>query len=273
MQVWRRYALMSLLVLLLSTSAGCLVDPAYLAVAKERYELKHGLKARQAVVEETDTSVPVDEKKVHPPYRNMECNKCHDLTKGSELLAKGADLCWFCHKKNDFERSRQHGPVAVGDCSGCHTSHETAYPNHTTAGLPSLCLGCHDFAWGGRDGFREGFTIHQPVREGKCPKCHDPHGGDRRFFLKSERGDLCRTCHTDPKYGKGVTHGPVAIGDCLACHDPHASQAARLLRQQLTAELCFRCHPSGQLSCDGGRGRRDCLACHKAHETPQGVGG
>jgi predicted CXXCH cytochrome family protein len=257
-----------LLALLLSAGlAGC-INPEYLAQAKDRYEVRHHLK-KETDAARSGAGATADQKKSHPPFRDRECQKCHNQQKGSELLAKGADLCYLCHDRTHFKRERLHGPVAVGKCSDCHVSHENGYPYHTTSALPKLCLTCHTFAWGGREGLKEGFFLHKPVAEGACPRCHDPHGGTRRYFLLAEPVELCLRCHNPQAYGAGVVHGPLAVGDCLACHDPHAAQAGRLLKTAFTAELCFRCHTQPRVKCAAPPERKDCLTCHHPHQLTQ----
>lgn len=252
-------------------AAGC-IDSTYLAAAKDRYETRHRLKKYDPSAPAA-ASAPASEKRSHPPYRDRECDQCHNQARGGELLAKGEALCWLCHDQAEFRRERQHGPVAVGNCSDCHISHENAYPYHTTSALPALCLKCHAFPWGGKEGFAAGFGVHQPVRDGKCSRCHDPHGGSRRFFLVADAAELCLTCH-DPKiYGAGVVHGPLAVGDCLACHDPHAAKARRLLKQEFAAALCFRCHTQARTRCTAGPRDLACLRCHNPHQLEKGSAG
>ncbi|MGE5623616.1 MAG: cytochrome c3 family protein [Methanocella sp.] len=243
--------------------AGC-VDAAYLAAAKDRYETRHRLKKYDSAGSVADAAGD-DQKKSHPPYRDRECAKCHDQGRSGELLAEGEGLCWLCHDRTKFRPERQHGPVAVGACSDCHISHENAFPYHTTSALPGLCLKCHAFAWGGKDGFVSGFGLHQPVKEGKCARCHDPHGGSRRLFLKADPAELCLTCHDPEVYGGGVVHGPLAVGDCLACHDPHAAKAPHLLREAFDAALCFRCHTQPRVKCPARPDDLACLRCHNPH--------
>lgn len=254
---------------LLATS-GC-VDRAWLAEAKDKYEVKYRLK--KEVVAQTATGLDGKSNRVHPPYRDRECDKCHIAEKGSALKGEGAEFCFLCHKREDFQRSRLHGPIAAGDCSTCHSSHESPHPNHTTAAVPALCFKCHDAEWWGRDGIDKTFTVHRPAGEGKCPDCHDPHGGSERFFLKASSPDLCFKCHDKGKYGEGAVHGPLAVGQCLYCHPPHAARGERLLKVGDVAELCFQCHTPPLAK--HGPEQRDCIACHNPHQvakpTPAGV--
>lgn len=262
----RPMALAALLLTLNAALSGCaVIDPAYLAAAKERYE------AQSRKPEAASRAVLVDERKSsHPPYRERECHKCHDAARGGALLAEQAELCYLCHERAKFRHEREHGPVAVGRCSDCHISHENAFPNHTTTSLPQLCLGCHAFSWSDKAGPKEGFLLHRPVREGRCAACHDPHGGARRLFLKADVGDLCLACHDAEVYGPGVLHGPLAVGDCLVCHDPHASETAGLLKARPTDALCLKCHTQQRPKCPSEPGGRECLACHHPHRLTQG---
>ncbi len=257
-----------LLLMFVINLAGC-IDPDYLAEAKDRYETRYHLKKDTGRVQAGAASAG-EQKRSHPPYRNRECNKCHDQARGGQLLAQQADLCYLCHDPAKFARERLHGPVAVGKCSVCHVSHENANPYHTTSPLPKLCLDCHTFAWGTKGGLKEGFHVHKPVHEGGYASCHDPHGGTRRFFLQAEPSELCLRCHDPQVYRAGVVHGPLAVGDCLVCHDPHAAKTGRLLKGPVPAELCFKCHTQLRVRCPAPPGNQDCLGCHHPHRLDEG---
>jgi predicted CXXCH cytochrome family protein len=261
--------------LALLTLPGCF-DPEYLAAAKERYELRHHLKKDDGLTARTVVEPGSDQKKVHPPYAERACNQCHDGKRGSALLAQGDALCWLCHKPEEFRFARLHGPVAVGGCSDCHFSHESPYPNHTTKAVPALCLDCHSTVeWLAQGPARADLYVHSPVAAGKCPQCHDPHGGTRRYFLKAEAKELCLTCHEAARYGSGVVHGPAAVGDCLKCHTPHASRIPGLLKAGFSPDLCWRCHDRLRTRCPE-KEKPDCLGCHPPHaagssKAPPGV--
>ncbi len=251
--------------------AGC-INPAYLASAKDSYELRHGLKKPAPSVPAGQVTPGADQKTSHPPYWDRECGKCHDQSKGGEFRARGEELCYLCHPRSAFHHERIHGPVAAGECSSCHVSHENTNPYHTTAPLPALCLGCHSFDWGDSGGLKDGYFIHQAVREGRCAKCHDPHGGSLVGFLKAEPAHLCLGCHTGKQYSNGVVHGPLAVKDCLTCHEPHASKTRGLLKAPATADLCFECHPPSRPKCTAAPDERDCLRCHDPHQVKPGDG-
>lgn len=144
-------------------------------------------------------------------------------------------------------------------CSQCHQS-------NTGMGLkasqPALCWTCHkDFLAGAK-------VKHQPVMDGECLSCHDPHRSDNKKLLLKTGKELCMTCHDDPLVGKKFKHQAVEAGECLDCHSPHATNFKGLLKQSVKG-TCADCHDDiskkklvHQPVSDG-----DCLACHTPHAS------
>lgn len=128
-----------------------------------------------------------------------------------------------------------HAPVATSNCAACHTAvgepeaHEFAPIKDDS----ESCAACHAFG-------DSPVSVHLPFAAGSCGDCHNPHGGDRKSFIRTDTsGALCATCHDDVSHTFG--HPPVDRGDCLTCHDPHQSRhEALLVRSQ--EQLCFTCH-------------------------------
>jgi predicted CXXCH cytochrome family protein len=159
--------------------------------------------------------------------------------------------------------------AATEACDNCHTPLTEGAPPHPQKGKrtfklssepPALCADCHD-ALGTKS------TVHSPVREGMCTRCHDPHSSNEPKLLTAPASELCATCHSDP-LGHKLPHGPVSAGDCLACHTPHESQNPRLLTRA-GDELCFTCHgdirkllekKNVHPAIDSG-----CTSCHDPH--------
>lgn len=162
-----------------------------------------------------------------------------------------------CHAQETSYRFL-HAPVAVGACEMCHTYDEprehTFLLKHEGA---AMCDFCHigksapGDALRGRTGTASdllGVTngipllhIHEPVREGDCTSCHNPHGSDLRQLVRGEStGAMCRSCH-DSVASHLHMHTPVAEGDCTSCHQPHSSIHANLLVQE-GRDLCISCH-------------------------------
>jgi predicted CXXCH cytochrome family protein len=113
----------------------------------------------------------------HPPDRENRCGSCHDRTWGQMFRSIEDGLCATCHADIPGQARYVHGPVAVNDCLFCHHHHGTTRPKMLLDDAATLCLSCHD-----RDDLGEG-PHHEPT-DASCVSCHDPHGGQDRFFLK-----------------------------------------------------------------------------------------
>ena len=113
----------------------------------------------------------------HTPYRENRCGGCHDSDSGQLIRPVQEGLCAACHSKTVTARF-VHGPVAVNDCTVCHHYHAAPFPNLMLADTVATCLNCHD-----RDDLSTG-DHHTAPGQRNCIECHDPHGGDNRFFVK-----------------------------------------------------------------------------------------
>ena len=109
-----------------------------------------------------------------------ECSLCHGDTKA--LVIPGKDMCVKCHSHVKEKRSFIHGP-AVLDCIVCHDPHESKARSLLKVTGNELCFACH-YRHDREDAYKA--DAHKEV-EGKeflCLDCHDPHGGNDRFFVK-----------------------------------------------------------------------------------------
>lgn len=109
-----------------------------------------------------------------------ECSLCHGDTKA--LVIPGKDMCVKCHSQVKEKRAFIHGP-AVLDCIVCHDPHESKAPSLLKVIGNELCFACH-YRQNREDAYKA--EAHKEV-EGKeflCLDCHDPHGGNDRFFVK-----------------------------------------------------------------------------------------
>jgi predicted CXXCH cytochrome family protein len=117
--------------------------------------------------------------------------------------------------------------------------------------------------------------LHDPVAQGKCLGCHDPHGSEEKSLVrKSPAGKLCNECHNKkPVLTRKYAHQPVARGECLACHRPHGSKAKKLLDVS-GSKLCLQqCHEKMRPVTAEGKDRKihlaaeDCTRCHRSHDS------
>jgi len=113
----------------------------------------------------------------HTPYRENKCEACHDATSGQLVRPIEQGLCLTCHGTLVESKRFVHAPVAVGDCSLCHHHHGSNLANLLLVDPVKTCLNCHE-----RSELSDG--SHHAQAERACNDCHDPHGGDDRFFVK-----------------------------------------------------------------------------------------
>jgi len=183
----------------------------------------------------------------------------------SPVATAGGEGCSGCH--DDVTAIAHPHPPVSEDCGDCHVA-DDGHPDDGDVQLadeePALCFLCHDAF--------DGTTIHQPVREGECSACHDPHGTDQPFLLPvgHHQQELCFSCHEESLAEHEHDHGPAASGQCTFCHDPHAADQPHLLRRKIQ-DLCLQCHT--ELAKGIRRARvvhtairdQQCIACHQPH--------
>ena len=110
------------------------------------------------------------------------CALCHGPPK--DLVIPGKDMCVRCHAHVTEKKSFIHGP-AVLDCIVCHEPHESKTKSLLKIIGNDLCFECH-YRQNREDAYK---TEEHRVREEiafVCLACHDPHGGQDRFFIKEE---------------------------------------------------------------------------------------
>jgi len=154
-------------------------------------------------------------KYVHGPAGTYSCGYCHS-NKGTPKHAvpkRGAALCYECHADMALQlkkRSFVHGPVEAGMCEACHDSHGSGSESQLIKPVNELCISCHGHirttAHVVRIPTGEGHPLSgkpDPAKKGtgremSCISCHNPHGGDVRYFFVNAAEDrmaLCQMCH------------------------------------------------------------------------------
>ena len=111
----------------------------------------------------------------------------------------------------------------------------------------------------------EGEGVHQPVGDGDCLACHDPHASDRKALLKKSAPALCWDCHDNFLEKAKFTHD--VVEDCTGCHNPHSTGEQSLMKKNIPA-LCFDCHDQKDIAAvkgHAGAEGKSCLACHDPH--------
>ncbi len=111
-----------------------------------------------------------------------ECSICHGPLGKMETPPK--DMCMKCHTHIKKGRAFIHGPAAL-DCAVCHDVHDSTTKSLLKKSEEPLCFDCH---YSGDPERAFEIEAHQLVRddEQSCLSCHDPHGGNDRFFLKKD---------------------------------------------------------------------------------------
>jgi predicted CXXCH cytochrome family protein len=93
-------------------------------------------------------------------------------------------------------------------------------------------------------------TKHDPVRDGKCTACHDPHSSDVPLALvKPDVVETCGTCHDWLKHSSHPMGEKVVDPrnknlrlQCLSCHRSHGTEYKHLMPYPTSTDLCTKCH-------------------------------
>lgn len=115
---------------------------------------------------------------LHPPYKEKQCDVCHDKNHKGEYTQPLPDLCYTCHTNYSTKYKFLHGPVASGACVECHSPHMSKYANLQLREGQELCFYCHS-----KNDIIKTDT-HKDIGETNCTECHNPHGGDDKYILR-----------------------------------------------------------------------------------------
>ncbi|WP_022853160.1 cytochrome c3 family protein [Thermodesulfatator atlanticus] len=129
-----------------------------------------------------------------------------------------------------------------------------------------VCFKCHK-----KEQFLKGKSIHQPVKNKRCDKCHRPHASKYKKLLLVPEQETCTTCHKKLEskiLNSKFAHDPALKNHCIRCHNPHSSKYNFLLNSSVQA-TCKTCHKKiltkkyqfvHKPYKDG-----NCLKCHNPH--------
>lgn len=168
----------------------------------------------------------VSRKNSHAPSVNFACTQCHDGSTNSFndkeentsrfLAPDPIDIkCMKCHEKIDtswYKKESKHGPVMSGKCTTCHNPHSSDNEFFLRKPIWKLCTTCHDekakgkhvltsFVFGRNKGAHPTQGRADPARPGRelvCSGCHNPHGSDGIYLLRTEGKtpySVCKRCH------------------------------------------------------------------------------
>jgi len=114
----------------------------------------------------------------HSPYQEKDCASCHDQGTMGKFTNPQPELCYQCH--DDFKNTYKvlHGPVAGGQCTTCHSPHQSKNEKLLTRTGQSLCLYCHE-----SDQIMA-IEDHKEIQDASCTDCHNPHGGENKQLLR-----------------------------------------------------------------------------------------
>jgi len=193
----------------------------------------------------------------HDPYKAKECASCHDQGSMGKLNEPQPGLCYKCHIDFSEINKTLHGAIENGNCTDCHSPHQSKEEKLLMISGEPLCLSCHNSETINENQF------HQIVEEKNCIACHNPHGGENKFVFQK---GACFKCHDDFKNQFKYLHGPVAGGLCMDCHTQHIEGTENLSRKG--QDLCLYCHDKEIVFKNENHvdiGDANCTDCHNPH--------
>jgi len=124
-------------------------------------------------------STRTDSASKHPVWKHDECGKCHDENQSNVLQANVQRVCLECHEqvRDTSSGVALHGALVEGQCTMCHTAHQSTRPHliHDTA--EQICFTCHTFD-------QVQTPKHPPIVRGDCLACHTGHHSRREKLLR-----------------------------------------------------------------------------------------
>jgi DmsE family decaheme c-type cytochrome len=194
-----------------------------------------------------------------------------------------AQDCKTCHEQTVSRLEKTHHATIEQSCQACHgnvADHVTPIlegkdpgptPTRLTkakaADVNPTCLACHEKqnhpTWVGSPHDRRGVS---------CTDCHSIHSfkSDKSQLKTAQEPDTCYTCHTSIRaQSLRTSHHPVREGlmKCTSCHNPHDGSRPKMIKAEVTNELCLQCHTEkrGPFFWEHAPVRENCLNCHNPH--------
>jgi len=210
---------------------------------------------------------------VHAPVAGRRCGQCHNPATAAEPFAArrpGFELCRGCHGamvNEALARARVHWPLAdQTGCLNCHEAHASRQKKLLDVPEAALCGRCHrdtverqarlaareqeERAATSKSRSEKGALTHQPVQEGSCSTCHQPHASDSAFLMRQASiVEGCGSCHDWLKHNSHPMGEKVIDArnrnrsvDCLSCHRSHGTGYRYMITFPTPTELCVQCH-------------------------------
>ncbi len=194
----------------------------------------------------------LDCRECHSEIHEMWHKGAHGDAQANDALAQQGN-CLACHK--------QIPEGGMSDSTKTNSSFNTYWVEQ---GQPNNCLQCHVTGFDPATGNwkADGIT---------CEACHSPippnHPKDNIPIDKN--ANLCRTCHTDARFGwatwKQSTHYKNNI-TCSNCHNPHSTSLKLVgLSNEDASALCANCHKEiaqNATHSNHAKAGATCVTCH-----------
>ena len=132
---------------------------------------------------------------------------------GLFALEASAEPTWYVHEP-------------VRQCTRCHGDQiERQFSRQVglVAAVPQLCYECHQEISAHRR------WVHEPVAEGDCLWCHEPHRSLNEHLLLEPAPNLCYQCHDSGAIEEIDYHDLPSYRRCTDCHTGHTSDTKYLL--------------------------------------------
>ena len=219
-------------------------------------------------------------KYAHSAIEKRGCTGCHsphgsDNAKLLKVKDGNQELCLSCHKKNENwekgDKDNAHKSMNVkSKCLNCHEIHSSNFPKLLQLEPPALCVKCHDEIMV----LKEKGSLHTPVKNGQCLKCHSPHYSAKENMLDKtydpdtyvasveKSFELCFSCHSPlrtTKFRNGeknlhelhvLNKGKDKQRGCSTCHEVHGGAQAMQIRsnfayKKMSLPIAFQAEMNG----------------------------